>query len=338
MREKITANSFNSLNILIVGDVIVDHYLIGKVERISPEAPVPVILHEEEQYSLGGAANVALNIQALGATPHLLSITGQDEGQQQLVALLEQSNIKQHYLFSDPTRRTTLKTRVMARQQQLLRYDYEDVHAISSVLEQEIVKKVEHIFSKESIDALVLQDYNKGLLTTSLIQQLIALAKKWQVISLADPKKTNFLAYKGIDWFKPNLREIKEGLGLNMDERTLSTDSLGKAANQVKKYLDNQHTIITLGAKGLYASSPTEATWMPTKERAVADVCGAGDTVISVLAVAVAAQLPWKTILKLANIGGGQVCEKVGVVAVDKEALLQEYKEEFEDNKDDSMC
>lgn len=330
MRKKIADNYFDSLNILVVGDVILDHYLIGKVERISPEAPVPVVLHEEERYSLGGAANVALNIQAMGATPHLLSIVGQDQGQQQLLQLLEQSNLKKHYLFSDPTRRTTLKTRVMARQQQLLRYDYENTHVVELALQQKIVEKVEHIFSQETIDALILQDYNKGLLSAPLIKQLIQLAQHWKVPVLADPKKTNFLSYKGVDWFKPNLREINEGLGLAINERAPSIAALKAAVEVLQQQLQNSHTLITLGAKGLYAASPTEADWMPTKERAVADVCGAGDTVISVVAVGVAAKLPWRTILKLANIAGGQVCEQVGVVAVDKKALLQEYSEEVE--------
>ena len=327
MREKILDNSFEQLNILVVGDVIIDHYLFGKAERISPEAPVPVLLHEEERYCLGGAANVALNIKSLGATPHLLSITGKDDGHQQLVQLLEQAGIYKHYLFSDPTRRTTLKTRVIARQQQLLRYDYENTHNVDATLQQKIVEKVELIFSKEMVNAVILQDYNKGLLTTFLIEQIIALAKKWNVITLADPKKANFLSYKQINWFKPNLREINEGLGLKINERKPSVHALQAAANRVQQQLNNEYTLITLGAKGLYASSNKEAVLMPTRERIVADVCGAGDTVISVVAVAAAAQLEWKTILKLANIAGGQVCEFVGVVPVNKQMLLQEYRE-----------
>lgn len=328
MSEKIAENSFNTLNILVVGDVILDHYLIGKVERISPEAPVPVVSHETERYCLGGAANVALNIQALGATPHLLSITGQDEAHQQMLNLLKKNNISNHYLIKDSSRRTTLKTRVMARQQQLLRYDYENTHAISEVLQQKMLKKTEAIFSQESIDAFILQDYNKGTLPVSLIERLIALAKKWKITILADPKKANFLSYKGVDWFKPNLREINEGLGIAIDERVPDLSALKYAVGQLQKHLDNHYTLVTLGAKGLYASSPEESDWVPTKERAVADVCGAGDTVISVVAVAVAAKLKWRTILKLANIAGGQVCEHVGVVAVDKQALLKEYREE----------
>ena len=328
MRKKNVEKIFDALNILVVGDVIIDHYLVGKVERISPEAPVPVVLHEQERYCLGGAANVALNIKAMGATPHLLAVVGQDKGYQQLVQLLEQSNIQHHYLFTDPTRRTTLKTRIMARQQQLLRYDYENTHAVTVDLEKKIIEQVTRILAQEPIDALVLQDYNKGLLSVSLIEQLIQVAKNKGVITLADPKKANFTAYRGVDWFKPNLREINEGLDLNIDEKSPSTIALKEATEVLRQLLDNQHTVITLGAKGLYAASPTTAEWLPTKEHAVADVCGAGDTVISVVAVAAAAKLPWKTILKLANIAGGQVCERVGVVAVDRQMLLQEYRKE----------
>ncbi len=326
MRAETIEKSLDACNILVIGDVIIDHYLVGKVERISPEAPVPVVLHEEERYCLGGAANVALNIKAMGATPHLLTVVGQDNGYQQLTHLLEQSNIHQYHLFTDTSRRTTLKTRIMARQQQLLRYDYEDTHALTPQLETQILARVQMLFSEASMDALVLQDYNKGLLSVSLIEGLIQLAKKQGVTVLADPKKNNFLAYKGVDWFKPNLREINEGLNLAIEEKAPSLTALAQAVERLQQHLGNSHTVVTLGAKGLYAAAPEASQWVPTKERAIADVCGAGDTVISVLAAGIAAQLPWATILKLANIAGGQVCERVGVVAVNRNDLLEEYR------------
>lgn len=316
---------FDDLNVLIIGDVILDHYLIGKVDRISPEAPVPVVLHEEEDYRLGGAANVALNIKAMGATPYLVSLVGNDLYGKQFVDLLTELSLKTAYLVKEQGRTTTCKTRILARNQHLLRYDHETTKPISAAIQQKIMDQIHLILRDEKIDVIVFQDYNKGLLTNELIRQVLDLAKKHQIKTLADPKKTNFLAYSGVNWFKPNLREINEGLNFSISEKAPQLAQLSEAASMLQKHLGNDYTLITLGAKGMYYSGRDESGLVATQERQVADVCGAGDTVISIVALGVAAALDVKKVLTLANIAGGQVCEKVGVVPIDKQALLDEY-------------
>jgi rfaE bifunctional protein kinase chain/domain len=318
---------FDDLKILVIGDVILDHYLIGKVDRISPEAPVPVVLHQVEEYRLGGAANVALNIKAMGATPYLLSLVGTDVYGDKLIKLLEETSLSTAFITKDKNKTTSCKTRILARNQHLLRYDRETTDWIDQKLETKIVLTVKELLEEEHIDAIVFQDYNKGLLTDVLISDILKLAKKKGIKTLADPKKANFLAYTGVDWFKPNLREINEGLGLSISENDPKLEELKLAAETINHHLKNTHTLITLGAKGMYYQTPSEKGVIPTEERQVADVCGAGDTVISILSLGIAANLKTKEAVALANIAGGQVCEKVGVVPISKEALLREYKD-----------
>ena len=318
---------FDNLKILVIGDVILDHYLIGKVDRISPEAPVPVVLHQVEEYRLGGAANVALNIKSMGATPYLLSLVGTDVYGDKLIKLLEENSLSTSFITKSKNKTTSCKTRILARNQHLLRYDRETTDWIDENLEAKIVSTIKNLLEEEPIDAIVFQDYNKGLLTDSLISKILQLAKERGIKTLADPKKANFLAYLGVDWFKPNLREINEGLGLSISENHPELQQLRTAAETINKQLKNTHTLITLGAKGMYYQTPLEDGVIPTEERQVADVCGAGDTVISILSLGVAAKLKVKEAVALANIAGGQVCEKVGVVPISKEALLREYKD-----------
>ncbi|CAA6806806.1 MAG: ADP-heptose synthase (EC / D-glycero-beta-D-manno-heptose 7-phosphate kinase [uncultured Aureispira sp.] len=317
---------FDDLKILIIGDVILDHYLIGKVDRISPEAPVPVVLHQVEEYRLGGAANVALNIQAMGATPYLLSLVGADRNGAQLIQLLEENALRASFIIKDKNKTTSCKTRILAGNQHLLRYDRETTDWIEKDLEAKMVLVIKNLLEEEQIDAIIFQDYNKGLLTNGLIFDVLKLAKEQGIKTFADPKKANFLTYSGVDWFKPNLREINEGLGLAISDENPQLEELARAAQTINKHLKNTHTLITLGAKGMYYQSPSEEGIIPTEKRQVADVCGAGDTVISLLSLGVAAGLNVKEAVTLANIAGGQVCEKVGVAPIDKVALLREYK------------
>lgn len=326
MKTTFTPHSFEHLHALVVGDIILDHYLIGKVERISPEAPVPVVLHEEERYRLGGAANVALNMAALGATPHLVAVVGQDEGGARLVDLLEQEGIVHNTLVKEEQRVTTQKTRILARQQQLVRYDIEHTHPIQPETAAAILTQVKATLEQYPIQVLVLQDYNKGLLTPQLIADLIKLAKAHGVTTLADPKKANFLSYKGIDWFKPNLREVNEALETDLDERHLIALDLQLVGNEIRSILQSQYTLITLGAQGIFVTADQYTGWARTRSRTVADVCGAGDTVISVVALCAGAQIDLRTTLRLANLAGGQVCERVGVVPVDRQQLWEEYQ------------
>lgn len=328
MSTSFTPDCFDGLHVLVVGDVILDHYLVGRAERISPEAPVPVLRHEEERYSLGGAANVALNITHLGATAHLVAVLGADQGGQRLRSLLQEQGISDAYLLTDQSRQTTQKTRILARQQQLLRYDVEHTHEVMEELEALLLDRVQHLLKTTSVDVIVLQDYNKGLLTTTFIQSLIELAQAHRIPTLADPKKANFLSYRGITWFKPNLREVNEALGLKLDDRHPEANRLEYISKEIRQHLNNDYTLITLGEQGLFLSYDTGVQWAATKPRAVADVCGAGDTVISIVALCVGAGLDLPTTLKLANLAGGQVCEHVGVVPVNRVQLWKEYQQE----------
>lgn len=316
---------FNGLKVLVVGDVILDHYLIGKVDRISPEAPVPVVLHETEDYRLGGAANVALNIKSMGAVPILVSVLGEDKNALQLQNLLVENNISPAYLVKDNQRVTTCKTRVLARNQHLLRYDHESTHDIDKNIENQLITMIEKLMTESKIHVMVFQDYNKGVLTEKLIQNLLEIADKYAVITLADPKKNNFLSYKGVTWFKPNLREINEALHLQISEKQPSVEQLLVATQKIKSHLNNSSVLITLGAKGMFFCKDQLSALIPTKERHIADVCGAGDTVISIFALGIAVGLNIEDLVVLANIAGGQVCEQVGVVPVNKENLLKEY-------------
>ena len=325
--EQYLKTCFNDLKVLVLGDVILDHYLIGKVDRISPEAPVPVVLHEEEAYRLGGAANVALNIKKMGAKPYLFSLIGADNYGEQFIELLKENEIDTAYILRDKTRKTTCKTRILARNQHLLRYDYETTSWIEQSKEIELIHSIKALIDQEKMDVLVFQDYNKGILTSKVIKEVLAYAQGNNIITVADPKKANFLAYKGVDLFKPNLREINEGLGIAISEKAPNLEQLEQAARSIEQHLNNKYSLITLGAKGMYVHSAQNSGLVATKERQIADVCGAGDTVISIVAVGIAAKLAIKDIVVLANIGGGQVCEQVGVVPVNREALLKEYLE-----------
>ncbi len=323
--NQLIESQFNNVRILLIGDVILDHYLNGKVDRISPEAPVPVVLHESEDFRLGGAANVALNIKAMGGTPFLFSVIGNDSHGAQLMDLLKENNIDNSYLIEENNRKTSRKTRILSKNHHLLRYDHESTATIDSKTEQQLFISIQNVIESQSIDVIVFQDYNKGVLSSSLIKKVISLAQNLNIKTLADPKKSNFLSYIGIDYFKPNLREINEALNLSIPENNPDLKSLNLAALKINQALGNKCTLITLGAKGMYFQNSRNAEIVPTKVRQVADVCGAGDTVISVLALGVAAEMNSKDLIRLSNIAGGLVCGKVGVVPVDKQLLFKEF-------------
>lgn len=322
--------AFSKQNILIIGDIILDHYLQGNVDRISPEAPVPIVNIKQESYRLGGAANVALNIKALGARPLLMSVRGMDKEAQQLIDLLEKAAIETYYILPDKERSTTCKTRVMSGHQQLLRYDKESLQKLSPSLEQQFIEILHTLLKSKSIDALIFQDYNKGMLTESLIQKTIELAKKYNITTFADPKSSNFFSYQQVDFFKPNLREIQAALANELSSNTNLLSLLQQATNSLFKHLSCQNIVITLGSHGMYwANAKGISNWQKGAVRKIADVCGAGDTVISVLASGISAGLSVEDCLRMANIAGGQVCEQVGVVPLNKDTLITEFDREM---------
>ena len=315
-------DAFNQVNVLIVGDVMIDRYLRGNVTRISPEAPVPVVNLEGEDLRLGGAANVALNVRAMGATPILCSVVGDDEDGQIFRQLLPEYSMSNQSIIHSKTRRTTVKTRVMAGAQHLLRLDQEDTHDLNDAETEQLLEVIEQVLDTQEIHVILFQDYNKGILTPKIIRGVILESIRRGIPTAVDPKFNNFWAYKQITLFKPNLKEIRA-----QSPQPVQTNlaSLQAAATYIKAQLGNQHTLITLSEKGLFLETAGKGSIIPTEPRAVADVCGAGDTVISIVALGLGLKLDLQETALLANLAGGQVCEKVGVVPVDKEQLEAEY-------------
>lgn len=314
--------AFNKVNVLIVGDVMIDRYLRGKVTRISPEAPVPVVNLEAEDLRLGGAANVALNVKAMGANPILCSVVGADEEGTIFRNLLPEYGMSNQGILHSSHRRTCVKTRVMAGAQHLLRLDQEDTHDLNETEASQLLSLIRQVLDQQQVQVILFQDYNKGILSLQVIQELIAESIKRDIPTAVDPKFHNFWAYQQITLFKPNLKEIRAQVPMSVQ---VNLDSLQTAAAYIQKQLGNQHTLITLSEKGLFLETKGESAIISTEPRAVADVCGAGDTVISIVALGLGLRLDLKEIALLANLAGGQVCEKVGVVPVDKAQLEEEY-------------
>ncbi|MEM7370582.1 MAG: bifunctional ADP-heptose synthase [Bacteroidota bacterium] len=307
-----------SRQIMVIGDLMLDRYLWGKVERISPEAPVPVVDVYQEENRLGGAANVALNIHGMGAKPLLCGIVGEDVEGEALRTLAQQQGWATELILPSKERRTTVKVRVIGNQQQVLRVDKEDRHVLPEPNSRQLLDQVRECLPQ--CDAVVLQDYDKGLLATSLIQDLILLTNKHDIPILVDPKFRHFWAYEGCTLFKPNLKELKEGLGMNL--RADNLPQLERAARQLRKRMPHRHTLITLGAGGMLWINPDEtADYTPGHPRSVADVSGAGDTVIAMTALGMSVGLSPRQTAHYANLAGGLVCESVGVVPITPDLL-----------------
>lgn len=318
--------AFRELNILVLGDVMVDRYLNGSVDRISPEAPVPVVRLHKSENRLGGAANVALNIAALGATPYLCSLIGEDENARQLAELLPQAGISNRYLVTSKERRTTVKTRVLSQNQQLLRVDAEDTHDLSEKERTDLLEKIREILDTREIHAILFQDYNKGVLSQKMIADVILEAVKRDIPTAVDPKAKNFWAYKHSTLFKPNLKEIRAQVKFSVEPNIAS---LRKAAEYIKTKIGNRITLITLSEYGLFIADGQREEVYPVIPRDIVDVCGAGDSVISIATLGIALGLDAATIAHLSNLAGGQVCERVGVVPINAEQLAKEYDGQF---------
>jgi rfaE bifunctional protein kinase chain/domain len=317
-------DSFNAMKVAIVGDVMLDSYVMGKVHRMSPEAPVPVLLLDKEEHRLGGAANVALNLKALGAEVYVCSVIGTDTVATKFQQLLTEAKIQNQEILQSEDRKTTVKTRVLSGTQHVLRIDQEDTGDISNALEDALIKATKHRIDL-GIDALIFEDYNKGVLTHRVITELIAYAKEKGVKTTVDPKKDNFLSYRGVNLFKPNLKEIKEGLDFNIDVVN-HPNSLVDGAKKLRETLDHELTLITLSEHGVFIENGSTWKIIPAHLREITDVSGAGDTVIAVATLCLIARLTPTEIASIANLSGGLVCEHSGVVSVDKAALLNEAK------------
>lgn len=314
--------SFDHMNVMVIGDVMVDSYLWGKVERISPEAPVPVLSVHKKEDRLGGAANVALNIQAMGANPILCSVIGADAQGYSFIQLLKDQQISSEGIIQHPDRVTTVKTRAIGHHQHLLRIDEELDEELDSLQTIVLFDKIRTIIGSTKIDVLIFEDYDKGVITPELIEKVVNLCRDQKIPVVVDPKKKNFAAYQNVTLFKPNLKELKEGLRLEFNH--LDRTQLHDAAGRLKKQLNASMVMITLSEHGVYVQNGDEYHHVPAHVRSIADVSGAGDTVISIAALGLAGGLSPKQLSALANLAGGLVCEKVGVVPINKTELLKE--------------
>ncbi len=312
----------HQIKIGIIGDVMLDTYWWGHVERISPEAPVPIVSFDKREHRIGGAGNVALNAASLGAEVSLLSVIGDDDDAILLQALLSKNNIDTTHLQKSAERITTNKTRVISRNQHMMRLDAETTEDLSAEDENKLLKTFENYIKKEKPNVIILEDYNKGVLTEKIITEVIKTCKKNKIIVAVDPKRKNFFAYRHADLFKPNLKEVKEGLNLLLDEINLPV--LKNIHQQLQKKLDHHISLVTLSEKGIFYQNEKQAKILPSHVRNIADVSGAGDTVIAVASLVYAATKNAHLMAEIANIAGGLVCEEVGTVAIDKEKLITE--------------
>ena len=323
MKTEFIFNEFSKKQILVIGDVMIDSYLIGSVTRISPESPVPIVNLKNSNDRLGGAANVALNLLSLGAQPLLCSVISDDIDADNFDQLLLKSGISNKGIIRSSTRKTTKKTRIIGNNQQLLRVDEESTMLI---INEEEDRFIEHVTSliDEKIDAVIFEDYNKGLLTDKVITEIISICNDKDVIVTVDPKKDSFFTYKNVTLFKPNLKELKEGL--NVDFEVDNKMDFEKAIQDLESKLNNQISLVTLSEKGVFVKDKNEKHYTAAHVRNVSDVSGAGDTVIALATLCLTIGLDIILTSKIANLAGGLVCEKNGVVPINKEQLKLEVE------------
>jgi D-glycero-beta-D-manno-heptose-7-phosphate kinase len=313
-------DNFNNLKVLIIGDVMIDAYTWGKVERISPEAPVPVVNVSSREIRLGGAGNVVMNVQALGAEPIICSVIGTDSYGDSLLNLLREQNLSTEGIIQSDTRITTVKERIIAGSQQIVRVDTETEKLINESERQILSNKIKEL--SQNANVIIFEDYDKGVLSKELIHDIISFANHHNIPTIVDPKKRNFLYYQNATLFKPNLKELKEGLAIRFDVK--NQNELADAVEMLKTTLDLEGVFLTLSERGVYIDFKNQQKAIPAHIRTIADVSGAGDTVISIAACCLALGLSPELIAGLSNLGGGLVCESVGVVPIDKELLKQE--------------
>jgi len=315
-------DSFNTKKILIIGDVMIDSYVWGKVNRISPEAPVPILNSQKKENRLGGAANVALNIKALGAEPILASVIGNDNKGDIFLKLLKQENLSTLGIISANERVTTTKTRIISGNQQLIRLDREIDTPLDAEMEDALIQLIIELVERQKIDAIIFEDYDKGTITEKVIDKTVKYANNKKIPTLVDPKKRNFLNYKGVTFFKPNFKELKEGTKLDIKKSDF--DAIFMASKQLQQHLDAHYIVTTLSDLGVFVFDGNGYEVIPAEIRQIADVSGAGDTVISVSALCLSSGVDIANVARIANLAGGLVCEKVGVVPIDKAQLLDE--------------
>ena len=315
-------DDFQKLKVLILGDSMLDAYFYGKVSRISPEAPVPIVNLVHKEHRLGGAANVALNVKALGAEPILCTLKGNDRDGETIKQLLRENKMSIDGLINDYNRGTTVKTRIIGNNHQMLRIDEEETQDIDKNVESLIYEAVKHFIKQ--VDVVIMQDYNKGLLTASLIKKVVDLCEKNGVKTVVDPKFKNFFEYKGVSLFKPNRKEMAQAYNKARLDKTTEVRML---ASELRESINADAVLTTLSEDGALIVNKSESIHFPAHPRKVVDVSGAGDSALSAAALCVALDTPPRVTAEIANLAGGLVCEQVGVVPVDRDSLLDQVLE-----------
>ena len=314
--------SFTTTKIGVVGDIMLDTYWWGVVDRISPEAPVPIVSLQRKETRVGGAANVALNLRALGAPTTLFSVIGKDAEGAELASLLNKEGINTFYIHESETRVTTNKVRIMGRNQQMMRLDHEHTNDITAEQEAALLAGFYKYVDTEKPSLIILEDYNKGVLTPNIITSVIDYCNVKGIPTAVDPKQKNFLAYKNCTLFKPNLKEVKEGLKITIGDITLQ--NMNKVHTVLNENLHNAISFITLSEHGVYFSDGQAQKLIPTHIRNISDVSGAGDTVIAVASLVYASSKNILLAAEISNIAGGMVCELVGTAPINKNDLAAE--------------
>ncbi|TAD93396.1 MAG: carbohydrate kinase [Bacteroidetes bacterium] len=314
--------SFKNINVAVVGDVMLDTYWWGKTDRISPEAPVPVVALQRKEYRMGGAANVALNLIGLGAGVSMHTVTGADDDGHLLAQMMKDKGIGIDGVWKNGDRITTNKIRIISRNQHMMRLDKEMDTALATDDEARFILDTIDRFEQKRPAVVIFEDYNKGVLTPNVIARLIEWCRHNHIVTAVDPKRKNFFAYRGVDIFKPNLKESREAL--NLIEAGHSLSALQQIHALLHQSLQHRISLITLSEHGVFYQTDSQSAVLPAHLRSIADVSGAGDTVIAVASLVYAATKNVKLTAQIANLAGGLVCEEVGTVAIDAQKLLQE--------------
>lgn len=320
-----TFEKFNNSNILVIGDVMIDCYITGSVSRISPEAPVPIVNASERSYRLGGAANVALNLKSLGATPILCSVIGSDNKAKVFYDLMEDAELDSVGIVPMFGRKTTIKYRIIGNNVHIVRVDDERDEQLNERQKRQFITTVEQVIEHQPIDAIIFEDYDKGLFSQEMIAEIINFAHQKNIYVAVDPKKRNFNSYEHVNLFKPNLKELAAGFHIE-DNVALSLDDIHKLSKQFANEKDIDKVMITMSAKGIafYDRKTDKFYHQDAFQRHVSDVSGAGDTVISVATLYLLNGETVESTCLASNLAGGLVCEYVGVVPVSSAQLKNE--------------
>ena len=316
-------NQFQNIPVLVIGDVMIDAYLFGNVERISPEAPVPIVAVKKKENRLGGAANVALNLVALGAKPILCSVIGNDLEGNDLLNLLHENNIDASGIVKSNDRITTTKTRVISQNHQMIRIDNEDAANLNHAQTSLLIDKIKELLPLAKI--VIFEDYDKGVITEKLIDEITKAANELGIPTVVDPKKRNFSFYKNVTLFKPNLKELREGT--KHDFSIQNKEEFEQICKNLITKMNIKYLFVTLSENGVVITNGTDFTYIPAHIRKIADVSGAGDTVISVASLCLALNIPMNQVATISNLAGGLVCEEVGVIPINSIKLAEELNE-----------